>query len=84
MDPSFLSPDWIPIASFLLTCVDLKAIEQALGAAHVPFRTEGSRATQILVAHDDARRAVEVLERSSFASHIHFYPSIWRAEDEPT
>jgi hypothetical protein len=74
MSHSPLSPDWIPVASFVPTDVDTKAIEQALRAAKVPFRTEGSRATQILVAHDDARRAVEALERSLVASRIHFYP----------
>lgn len=74
MNHSPPSPDWIPVASFVPTIVDAKAIEQALRAAKVPFRTEGSRATQILVAHDDTRRAVEALERSPVASRIHFYP----------
>ncbi len=68
------SPNWIPVASFVPTDVDAKAIVQALRAAKLPFRTEGSRATQILVAQADIRRAVEALERSPVASRIHFYP----------
>jgi len=74
MNHSRPSPDWIPVASFVPTDVDAKAIEQALRAAQVEFRTEGSRATQILVAHEDTRRAVEALEHSPVASGIHFYP----------
>jgi len=74
MSPSPGSPDWIPVASFVPTEIGTRAIERVLRAANVPFRTEGSRATQILVAPVDARRAVEALERSPVAAHIHLYP----------
>lgn len=74
MSHSPSSLDWTPVASFVPTDPDTQVIEEALRAAAVPFRTEGSRATQILVPHGEARRAVDALERSPAASRIHFYP----------
>ena len=75
MSQSPPSPGWIPIASFVPARVDAKSVEQILQGAGIGFRTEGSRATQILVARDDAPRAVEALKRSQVAADLDFYPA---------
>jgi hypothetical protein len=74
MDDLRSSSHWIPIASFIPTKAITEVIDLALREAQISFRTEGSRATEILVTYEDVSHALEVLGSSSVASQIHLYP----------